>query len=109
MRILIDADGCPVIGETLKIAHKYHVPVVLVCDTSHLFSELDAEVVTVSKGRDSADLVLANRAEAGDIVVTQDYGLAAICLARHTSVLNQDGIIFTSDNIDAFLMALTYC
>ncbi len=105
MRILIDADGCPVIGETLKIAHKYHVPVVLVCDTSHLFSELDAEVVTVSKGRDSADLVLANRAEAGDIVVTQDYGLAAICLARHTSVLNQDGIIFTSDNIDAFLMA----
>lgn len=105
MKLLVDADGCPVIAETLKIAREYEVPVLLICDTSHSFSKYDAEVLTVSKGADSADLALVNRLNVGDIVVTQDYGLAALCLAKRAVPLNQDGVIFTEDNIDAFLLA----
>ncbi len=105
MKLLVDADGCPVIAETLKIARDYGVPVLLICDTSHSFSKYDAEVLTVSKGADSADFALVNRLDAGDVVVTQDYGLAALCLAKRAIPLNQDGVVFTEDNIDAFLLA----
>ena len=105
MKVLIDADGCPVIEETLKIAQEHRCPVLLVCDTAHSFSKYHAEVLTVSKGADSADFALVNRLEEGDIVVTQDYGLAALCLAKRAAVLNQDGVLFTEDNIDSYVMA----
>ena len=105
MKLLVDADGCPVIKETLKIAKEHRCPVLLVCDTAHSFSKYHAEVLTVSKGADSADFALVNRLEEGDIVVTQDYGLAALCLAKRAAVLNQDGVLFTEDNIDSYLMA----
>ena len=62
-------------------------------------------MLTVSKGADSADFALVNRLDAGDVVVTQDYGLAALCLAKRAIPLNQDGVVFTEDNIDAFLLA----
>jgi uncharacterized protein YaiI (UPF0178 family) len=105
MKLLVDADGCPVIAETLKIAKEYGVPVLLICDTAHNLSKYDTEVLTVSKGADSADFALVNQLDAGDVVVTQDYGLAALCLAKRAIPLNQDGVVFTEDNIDAFLLA----
>lgn len=105
MKLLVDADGCPVIREALKIAKEYQLHALLICDTSHDLSKYDAEVIIVSKGADSADFVLVNRLQPGDIVVTQDYGLAALCLAKRAIPLNQDGVVFTEDNIDSFLMA----
>lgn len=105
MRILIDADGCPVIAQTLRLAKQRGVSVTLICDTAHSFSKYDAEVITVSKGADSADFALVNLLSQGDIVVTQDYGLAALCLARQAIPMSQDGVVFTEDNIDGFLMA----
>lgn len=59
--------------------------------------------MTVSKGADSVDFRIVNLLERGDIVVTQDYGLAAMCLARGASALNQNGLIYTPDNIDVLL------
>lgn len=105
MKILIDADGCPVIAQTLRLAKQCGVPVTLICDTAHSFSKYDAEVITVSKGADSADFALVNLLSPGDVVVTQDYGLAALCLARRAIPLSQNGVVFTEDNIDSFLMA----
>ena len=64
-----------------------------------------AEAVIVDKGRDSADLKIAAIAEKGDIVITQDYGLAAMCLAKGAYALNQDGMCYTVDNIDALLLS----
>jgi len=104
MRILIDADGCPVVRLTVSIAKKHHIPVTIVCDTSHDFSGYDVKVITVDKGADSADFKLVNLISADDIAVTQDYGLAAMCLSKRAHALNQNGIVYTSDNIDSMLM-----
>ncbi|MEG0767922.1 MAG: YaiI/YqxD family protein [Clostridia bacterium] len=105
MRILIDADGCPVVDIAIACARRYHIEVVLVCDTAHDFVRAFATTVTVSKGADSADFALVNRIAPGDIVITQDYGLAAMSLARKACVLHQDGMRYTDENMNALLMA----
>ena len=104
MTIFIDADGCPVVDLTLKIARELEIPVLLICDTSHRFEREGAQTITVSKGADSADFALVNRVVPGDVVVTQDYGLAAMCLAKRALPLNQDGMVYTNENIDALLL-----
>lgn len=104
-RILIDADGCPVVDITVRIAREYQWECIILCDTSHYFEKEGAETITVSKGPDSVDFVLVNMLEAGDLVVTQDYGLAAMCLARQAIPVNQDGMIYNHDNIGGLLMA----
>ncbi len=104
MRILIDADGCPVVDSAVALAKEYHVECLLLCDTSHVFEKEGAKTLTFSKGADSVDFALVNLARPGDLVVTQDYGLAAMCLARNAVVLNQDGMEYTADNIDALLL-----
>lgn len=103
MKILIDADGCPVVDLCIKAAKRHGVECLILCDTAHIFEREGARTVTVSKGADSVDFKTVNLLERGDIVVTQDYGLAAMCLARGARALNQNGLIYTSDNIDALL------
>jgi len=105
MSILIDADGCPVVDITVRIAKENNLECLIICDTSHYFEKEGATTITVSKGADSVDFVLVNMLKPGDIVVTQDYGLAAMCLAREAIPINQNGMIYSSDNIDGLLMA----
>lgn len=105
MRVLIDADGCPVVDTALRVAKCLGAEPVILCDTSHVFQKEGVRTVTVSKGPDSVDFALVNLARKGDVAVTQDYGLAAMCLARGTAVLNQDGMEYTAENIDALLLA----
>ncbi len=104
MRILIDADGCPVVDITVRIAKKNKIECILLCDTSHLFEKEGARTITVSKGADSVDFALVNMLQKGDIVVTQDYGLAAMCLAKNALPISQNGMIYNSNNIDGLLM-----
>lgn len=104
-RILIDADGCPVVDLTVHIATEYGIECLILCDTSHWFDKPGAKTVVCSKGTDSVDFALIHLLQRGDVVVTQDYGLAAMCLAKEAAVLRQDGLIYTSQNIDALLMA----
>ena len=105
MKILIDADGCPVTDITVKEGVRRELKVIIFSDTSHEFRRTDAECITVDKGADSADFVIANRAEKGDVVVTQDYGLASMCLSKGSFPIRQDGILYTNDNIDVLLAA----
>lgn len=105
MRILIDADGCPVVDEAIDLAKEFNIECLLLCDTSHRFEKEGATTLTFSKGADSVDFALVNLVKKDDLVVTQDYGLAAMCLARSSHVLNQDGMEYTNDNIDALLLA----
>ena len=105
MRILIDADGCPVVDCALKLAKQYGAEAIILCDTSHQFEREGARTITVSKGADSVDFALVNLLQPGDIVITQDYGLAAMCLARQAQALSQDGMAYTADNIDGLLLA----
>ena len=105
MQLLIDADGCPVVDLAIAEAVRFQIPCTLVCDTSHQFERPEAQTIVVSKGADSADFALVNLVQRGDLVVTQDYGLAAMCLARGAVVLNQDGMRYDDQNIDALLLA----
>ena len=103
MKVLIDADACPVTNIAVSICRQQNVPCILVCDTAHQMQRDGAETIIIDKGADSADFTLANRVEAGDIVVTQDYGLASMCLAKGGKVIHQDGWEYTQWNIDALL------
>jgi hypothetical protein len=103
MKILVDADGCPVKNIIIKVAKEYDIPVVMICNTSHIIDDGYSEVVIVGKGKDSVDIALINRADEGDIVVTQDYGVATMALARKAYAINQNGLIYNDDNIDALL------
>lgn len=105
MRVLIDADGCPVVDETVASARRFGVECLILCDTSHSFQRESARTLTFSKGADSVDFALVNLLTPGDLVITQDYGLAAMCLARRGRVLSQDGMEYTADNIDGLLLA----
>lgn len=102
-RLLIDGDGCPVVRRAATLAKRYRAECIVFCDTAHQFSLEGVETVTVSKGADSADFALVSRVRPGDIVVTQDYGLAALCLTKCALVLNQDGRTYTEENIDGLL------
>lgn len=82
MIIFIDADGCPVVDETVHLANTHHIPCVILCDTSHQIQRTGAQTIIVSKGADSVDFALVNRLHAGDIAVTQDYGFLPRCAWR---------------------------
>lgn len=103
MRVLIDADGCPVVDIAVKMAKKMNIDCILFCDTSHVFEKNGAVTITVSKGVDSVDFALVNMVQRGDIVVTQDYGLAAMCLARGAVPVSQDGMVYDDNNILSLL------
>ena len=105
LRILIDADGCPVVDESVKVAKKHNIECLILCDTSHVFEKDGAKTFTYSKGADSVDFALVNMIIPKDIVVTQDYGLASMCLARNAIVLSQNGMQYTEFNIDSLLLA----
>lgn len=105
MRILIDADGCPVVDITVGLAAAYFVECIILCDTSHVFKKEGARTLTYSKGPDSVDFALVNLICPGDLVITQDYGLAAMCLSRGAMVLSQNGMEYTAENIDGLLMS----
>ncbi len=102
--VLIDADGCPVVDLTIRICRSRQIPVLILCDTAHQIQREGAQTLVFDKGADSVDFALVNRVHPGDIVVTQDYGLASMCLARQARVLNQNGLEYTSDNIDFLLV-----
>ena len=103
MKIFIDADGCPVVDIAVRIAGKAGISCTIMCDTSHSILRDGAETIIVDKGADSADYRLVNLVSAGDIAITQDYGLAAMCLSKNAIVINQDGKQYTPENISGLL------
>ena len=103
MRLLVDADGCPVVDICLKLCRKYHTECILLCDTAHEFHKEGIQTLVFDKGADSVDYAIANRVTREDLVVTQDYGLASMGLAKGASVIHQNGWMYTGDNIDALM------
>ena len=103
MKILIDADGCPVVNITVNLGRKYNINTIIMCDTSHIINKVGVDTVVLSKGSDSVDFALVNKVSKGDIVVTQDYGLAAMVLSKGGYPINQNGMIYSNENIDQLL------
>lgn len=103
MRMFIDADGCPVTDLAISLALTYGIPCTILCDTAHDIRRDGAQTITVSKGADSVDFALVNLISQDDLVITQDYGLAAMCMSKKAVVLHQDGFLYTEENIDGML------
>ncbi len=103
MQIFIDADGCPVVRLTAKVARENSLPCTVICDSAHIFDLDSVRVITVDKGTDSADFALVNLCGRGDVVVTQDYGLAAMCLSKGALPINQNGMLYSDSNISLLL------
>ena len=104
IQIFVDADACPVVGIVEKIAKAYGVPVTLLCDTNHILTSDYTEVVVVGAGADAVDYKLISLCKRGDIVVSQDYGVAAMALGKGAHAIHQSGKWYTDDNIDQMLL-----
>ena len=99
MKVLIDADACPVVDIAVRLCKEFQIPCLLLCDTAHQMHRDGAETLVFDKGADSVDFALVNRACAGDLVITQDYGVASMCLAKGARILHQDGWEYNEYNI----------
>ena len=104
MQIFVDADACPVVGIIETMAEKYNIPTTLLCDTNHVLSSDYSEVIVVGAGADAVDYKLISICHEGDIVVSQDYGVAAMALGKGAYAIHQSGKWYTNDNIDQMLM-----
>ncbi len=104
MHIYVDADACPVTDIVERIAQKFKLPVTLLCDTNHVLQSDYSEVIVVGAGADAVDYKLIGLCHKGDIVVSQDYGVAAMALGKGAYGIHQSGKWYTDENIDQMLM-----
>jgi len=104
MKILVDADACPVKEIIVRLAKQRNIPVTMLIDTSHQLDDGYSTIITVDKQADSVDFALMGLLARDDVVVTQDYGLAAMALGKGAKAIHQNGMIYTNDNIDKLLM-----
>jgi uncharacterized protein YaiI (UPF0178 family) len=104
MQILVDADACPVKQFIVRLAKQHKIPVTMLIDTSHELNDGYSRIITVDKAADSVDFALMRLLTRDDIVVTQDFGLAAMVLGKGAKAINQNGMVFTNENIDKLLM-----
>lgn len=104
LHIFVDADACPIVSIVENIAYKYSVSVTLLCDTNHVLESEYSEVIVVGSGADAVDYKLISICHKGDIVVSQDYGVAAMALGKGAYAIHQSGKWYTNDNIDRMLM-----
>ena len=104
MQVLVDADAYPVIGIIEKISKEYHILVTLLCDTNHVLSSDYSKVIVVGAGADAVDYKLISHCQRGDIIVSQDYGVAAMALGKGAYAIHQSGRWYTNENIDQMLM-----
>lgn len=104
MQIFVDADACPVVDIVEAIAEKYNTLATLLCDTNHVLYSDYSEVIVVGAGADAVDYKLISICHKGDIVVSQDYGVAAMALGKGAYAIHQSGKWYTDENIDRMLM-----
>ncbi len=104
MTVFVDADACPVTRIVEQISKQYGIPVVLLCDTNHVLTSDYSTVKIIGAGPDAVDIALINQCHSGDLVVTQDFGVAALALGKGAKAIHQSGKWFTDENIDGLLM-----
>ena len=104
MKIYVDADACPVVRIVEQAAREKGISVTLLCDTNHVLHSEYSEVKIIGAGADAVDFALINLCRKHDIVVTQDYGVAAMALGKGAYAIHQSGKWYTDENIDQMLM-----
>lgn len=103
MRIIVDADACP--GKLLieKAAVENNIEVKLYCDMNHVLESETSQVIYIESGSQNVDIAVTNEAKKGDIVITQDFGVAAMVLGKNCYAISPKGYIYDNDNIDGLL------
>lgn len=104
MNIIVDADACPSIKMITQLAKQYKINLILYSDYTHNLKSDYGKVITVSKGFQSVDMAISNSIKKDDILITQDYGLASIALAKKSYVIHPKGMRYTENNIDTLLL-----
>lgn len=106
MKILVDADSCPVKDEVIRAAKENYIPVILILSLCHVTSSEDDPQITwltVDNHPQEVDLKIINMGQKGDIVVTGDWGLAAMCLGKGMEAISFKGDLYRNDNIEELL------
>lgn len=103
-RVLIDADACPVQRIAEKVSKEKGICVIMFGDTNHILTSEYSQIRVIGAGADAVDFALVNECRAGDIVITQDYGVAAMVLGKGALAIHQSGKWYTNENIDRMLM-----
>lgn len=104
MMIYVDADACPVVHIVEQVAENNNIQVMLLCDINHVLHSDYSEVRVIGAGADAVDFALISLCKKSDIVVTQDYGVAAMALGKGAYAIHQSGKWYTDENIDQMLM-----
>lgn len=102
MRVIVDGDACPKINLIEQIANQYNIKTIIFCDFTHTINS-KSTIIEVDKGYQSVDMKIINYIKKNDIIITQDYGLASLCLDRYCFVLDPKGKEYTKENIDILL------
>ncbi|MGL5051725.1 MAG: YaiI/YqxD family protein [Cetobacterium sp.] len=105
MKIIIDADACPVTDIAIKVGKEKKIECIIVCDNAHKIERNEVETIVVAQGADAVDFTIISKSEKGDIIITQDYGLASIVLSKGARAINQDGLIYNEFNIESLLFS----
>ena len=103
MRIIIDADACPIVKDIVSLGEKYQLPVLICHDFAHEMQSDYAKVILCDTGYQSTDQYIVNEVTINDIVITQDYGVAAVCLIKGSYVVHPLGFYFENQTIDEML------
>lgn len=104
MQIIIDGDACPSINLIEECAKKYNLDILIIADTCHNIISDYSKVIITDKGSQSVDIKLINIVKTNDIVISQDYGVAVMTLAKNAYCISPKGLIYTNDNIDSLLL-----
>lgn len=103
MKILVDADACPVKNIIENVAKEFNIEVLMFIDTSHILESNYSKIIQVGQGQDAADIAIINNTKKGDIIITGDYGVASLALVKDAYVMSFNGMYYTHENIDRLL------
>mgnify|MGYP001435476676 CR=1 FL=1 len=103
-RIFVDADACPVKQEILTAACELQAEVIMVASYAHALGPYEGvTIIQVDQADQAVDLYIANQLREGDIVITQDFGVAALALGKQAAAMSFRGQQYTHENIDYLL------
>lgn len=104
MRIIVDGDACPAKEAIVALGQEEKIPVLIVVSIAHWQDfTLGAQWITVDNISQETDLTILNKMQTGDIIVTDDYGLASLVLAKGGEAVSFRGRIYQEEKMDILL------
>lgn len=103
MRIIVDADACPGKSFIEKAAMENNIEVIMFCDLNHVINSNYSSVKYIDSGFQKVDMAVINECRENDIVITQDFGVAAMALGKKAFAIGTKGHIYDNSNIDKLL------